>query len=82
MADVVSLNLPMLRGSTERETCDLNGWQVGDVLEGSDRKGTDRIRITAIGESKLLCCWDYSVNGQYSDEHLTSLSERDWRKIS
>jgi len=27
----------MKRGKTEKETLDLNGWGVGDILEGEDQ---------------------------------------------
>ena len=40
----------MLRGKTEKETLDLNGWRVGDVLEGDEGHGPSRILITTIGE--------------------------------
>ena len=44
----------MIHGKTEKETIELNGWGVGDILEGDEGYGPDRIKITAIGEDKFL----------------------------
>lgn len=68
----------MLIGKTDAETVALNGWQVGDILEGwegIDYRYVDRIKITAIGEQYILCLWNDDK------EHLTTLSCRDWYRI-
>jgi len=65
----------MLRGKTEAETVRLNGWKVGDILAGDEGYGEDRIRITAVGISSLLCCWNEER------EANTTLSCREWRKV-
>ncbi len=73
----------MKQGETEVETLRINGWGVGDVLEGDDGFGVDRIKITAIGEQKFLCKWDYKATGVYSDESgATTLRCRGWKKVS
>jgi len=42
------------RGSTDAETCRLNGWDVGTVLVGDEGYGPTTIRITAIGDEAIL----------------------------
>ncbi len=71
----------MKRGKTDRETVELNGWKVGDVLEGDDGYGLQRIKITAIGHDAILCRWDYDCDGDWSGDKLTTLNLREWRKI-
>jgi hypothetical protein len=69
-------------GATDRETIDLNGWAVGDILEGQQLGKPARILITALGEETFLCRWDYSCSGIYDEEcGSTVLTEREWRKI-
>lgn len=78
----------MKRGKTERETLDLNGWGVGDILEGEAEAGQrDRIIITAVGEERFLCRWQ--AWGLSPEDPLwnretgtTTLKAREWRKIS
>lgn len=77
----------MIRGNTEVETLKLNGWTVGDVLEGTEFSGawqaTHRIRITAIGEQKFLCLWDYlDGDGFVRESGSTTLAHRKWKKVS
>ena len=70
-------------GSTEKETLLLNGWGVGDILEGDEGYGPDRIIITAIGEERFLCKWDYKCKGDYGEEcGSTTLVCREWRKVN
>ncbi len=72
----------MVVGKTERETLQLNGWGIGDVLEGDEGYGPDRIIITAIGEEAFICRWDYGAKGKYGKENgNTTLICRDWKKI-
>lgn len=72
----------MKRGKTEAETLALNGWKVGDILEGDEGNGPDRILITAIGEDRFTCKWDYKCTGEYHRESgNTTLSCREWRKV-
>lgn len=72
----------MLRGKTQRETLELNGWGVGDILEGDEGHGPSRILITAIGEETFLCRWDYRCDGNYHRESgNTTLACREWRKV-
>lgn len=66
----------MLRGKTDAETIRLNGWKVGDTLAGDEGYGEDRIRITAVGKSMILCCWNDEER-----EVPTTLSYREWRKV-
>ncbi len=77
----------MKRGKTEVETLKLNGWGVGDILQGTETWGdgtlnTDRLLITAIGQEGFLCKWDYRCDGVYEKEvGNTTLTSREWRKI-
>jgi hypothetical protein len=77
---------------TSAEKCRVNGWQVGDVLEGTERTGdwwgTERIVLTAIGKHSILAC---SVARATRDRHEMTpvrgreedwtLAYRDWRKV-
>lgn len=75
--------LCMKRGKTDRETLDLNGWGVGDILEGDEGFGPDRIKITAIGEQRFLCRWDYKCNDDFKEESgITTLAMREWKKVN
>lgn len=72
----------MLRGKTEKETLELNNWRIGDVLEGDEGHGPQRIHITAIGEKGFLSKWDYNCDGSYEEETgNTTLSFRTWKKV-
>ena len=72
----------MKLGKTERETLELNNWVVGDILEGDEGEGADRILITAIGEERFLCKWDYKCKGVYAKESgCTTLNARKWSKV-
>lgn len=72
----------MIIGKTERETIELNGWGVGDILEGDEGYGPQRILITAIGEEGFLCRWDRDCSGQYGEESgSATLRVREWKKI-
>ena len=72
----------MKRGKTERETLDLNGWGVGDILEGDEGHGPHRILITAVGEERFLCRWNYLKGNGWEDESGSAiLSAREWRKV-
>ena len=72
----------MITGKTEKETLELNGWGIGDILQGDEGYGPDRILITAIGEERFLCKWDYKCKGIYAKESgITTLSYRTWEKI-
>ena len=73
----------MIHGKTERETLDLNGWTIGDILEGDEGYGPDLIKITAVGEERFLCRWNYQKgNGWERESGQTTLSCRKWRKVS
>ena len=72
----------MFKGSTQRETLELNGWGIGDILEGDEGHGPQRILITAIGVERFLCKWDYKCNGVYAAESgQTTLNFREWVKV-
>lgn len=73
----------MKPGKTEKETLALNGWGVGDILEGDEGYGPARIIITAIGEERFLCRWDYKCTGIYAKETGgTTLNLREWKKVA
>ncbi len=72
----------MLRGMTERKTLELNGWGIGDILEGDEGYGPQWILITAIGEETFLCRWKYEAGQKFGAEKgNTTLTCRDWRKV-
>lgn len=73
----------MLRGKTEAETLALNGWTVGDILEGKEGNRVDKIMITAIGHSEFLCRWKRQGDVEFRPEggFLTTLNAREWRKV-
>ena len=72
----------MKRGNTELETLVLNNWGVGDVLEGDEGHGPDRIWITAVGQELFLCRWDYGCTGEWSAEKgSTTLICREWKRV-
>lgn len=72
----------MQYGKTEIETLMLNNWKVGDILEGDEGYGPDRILITALGHERFLCKWDYKCKGEYAEESgNTTLYHRDWKKV-
>lgn len=83
MCRLVSLLKIMQYGKTERETLDLNGWTIGDILEGDEGYGPDLIKITAVGEERFLCRWNYQKgNGWERESGQTTLKCRKWRKVS
>lgn len=72
----------MQRGKTEADTLHLNGWQVGDILEGQEGNRLDRILITQIGQERFLCRWKYSDKSDFGEESgNTTLAYREWRKV-
>lgn len=72
----------MKRGKTEAETLKLNGWGVGDILEGSESGRHDRILITGVGDTRFMCRWDNGSKGKFGEERgNTVLSAREWRKV-
>jgi hypothetical protein len=69
---------------TSVDFCHANGWCVGDILEGDEGNGPDRIRITAIGEDHLLAR-HISHGGDPVDdgqEELWTFRYRDWKKVN
>lgn len=60
--------------------CRRNGWTVGTILEGKEEgSGVRKIRITAIGDFKILAmCVDH---GDCTHEGDWTLSLRKWRKV-
>jgi hypothetical protein len=72
----------MKRGKTERETLELNGWGVGDILEGDEGYGPQWLVITAIGEETFLCRWKHCEEEEFRHEAgNTTLACREWRKV-
>lgn len=69
-------------GKTERETLELNGWGIGDILEGGKPGQTAQIVITAIGEETFLCRWKYPRQKDFGEEGGNStLNHRIWKKV-
>lgn len=75
----------MIKGKTEKETLDLNGWGVGDILEGTEYYGTDgfstaRILITAVGEEGFLGRRDTGL-GFGEEKGTFTLFQREWHNL-
>lgn len=66
----------MKRGSTDAETCRLNGWSVGTVLVGDEGYGPTTIRITAIGEESIL-----AARAGSRRESTWTLACREWEEM-
>ena len=84
MHSTKSVANPMLRGSTERETCDLNGWGVGTRLIGDEGYGPTIIEITAVGKRSILA-ETVTHNGSQprgETEGLWTLTCRDWTRVT
>ena len=64
----------MKRGSTDAETCRLNGWGPGTRLTGEENGRSATITITAIGRASVL-----AIRDGLSIESVWSLSHREWR---
>lgn len=79
--DTNGVSASMMRGETSAETCILNGWGVGTILRGSEGRGDDEIKITAIGERCILARWRYRCEGGWGTEHGTTLHAREWRRV-
>lgn len=72
----------MERGKTEVETLKLNGWGLGDILEGDEGHGPDQIKIIAMGNERFICQWRNRETGAFDRESPnTTLSCREWRKV-
>ena len=72
----------MNRGKTEVETLKLNGWSLGDILEGDEGYGPDQIKIIAMGHENFICQWRDLETGLFSRESCnTTLRCREWRKV-
>lgn len=73
-------------GKTERETLDLNGWGVGDILEGEWLSSRGKILITAVGEEKFLCRWEtWRLNEsepRWGPETGNTALAGEWKKVS
>ena len=64
----------------EAETCRMNGWGVGTRLVGDEGYGPTVIRITAIGESRILAvCESHPGKPQCGKEGTWVLWCRDWK---
>lgn len=60
------------------DICRENGWGAGDVLEGDEGWGMERIVITAVGEHKVLARTESRSSWA---EGLWDLHHRVWRKV-
>lgn len=67
--------------TTDVDICRANGWTVGDRLVGDEGYGPTVIRITAIGEQRILAIAE-SHNGvpaQAPSEGVWTLAHRSWQ---
>jgi hypothetical protein len=59
------------------DLCRQNGWTVGTILEGCEKRRPSKIVITAIGETSVLARQIDDDNSH--TEHSWDLSWRDWK---
>lgn len=73
----------MKRGITDAETCRLNGWTAGTVLEGDEGRGAERIVITAVGEEKIYARRLTNSSGDKVNdcEGPWTLNLREWKEF-
>ena len=62
---------------TPAALCRQNGWEVGDILQGDEGNGPERILLTAIGESAIL-----AISFKVKYEGSWTLEYRDWKKVA
>ena len=62
--------------TSDAEMCRRRGWKVGDIIEGDEGYGPERILITAIGERRLLA---RSVDSKH--EGAWTLTCRCWKRV-
>lgn len=68
--------------SNSADRCRQEGWQVGDVLEGSEGYGPVRVRITSIGETEVRGkCIEQSSVEISASEGIWSFLHHSWHKI-
>lgn len=65
----------MILGTTDAETCKLNGWTVGDELRGQDGGGP-AIRLTAIGQRIVL-----AAPAAGGEEFVCTLALNRWERV-
>jgi len=63
---------------TPAALCRQNGWEAGDILQGDEGDGPQRILLTAIGESAILVVF-FKIGLEGSMLHLVT---RDWKKVA
>lgn len=70
-------------GESPADTCRRNHWRVGTHLAGDERYGETIIRITAIGEHKILARATARKGKpvQGDREGSWTLDCREWRKV-
>jgi hypothetical protein len=66
-------------GLTEAQMVSRRGWKVGDVVEGDEGYGVERLRITGVGERMLIGRRD---DHKSDCEGPWTLSCRCWRKVT
>ncbi len=71
----------MIRGFNDAHTCTLNGWQRGTILQGMSGPDPIYLKITAIGEERVLVRFLDSEFGPVSHELFYSLTMNDWARV-
>ena len=78
----MSKQKPMLRGSTDAETCRMNGWGPGTMIRGNCGTSWTTLKITAIGEEAILTrVVRFEGRKVKWAEEETSLAYREWRRV-
>lgn len=83
---MVPINVPKTKRDklvTDAEKCRRNGWKRGTLLVGDEGYGPTVIRLTAIGDERILAR-PVSQNGKPSErdwEGSWTLQHRRWRKL-
>lgn len=69
---------------SDAEKCRHNGWKAGTLLIGNEGYGNDIIRITAVGEERILArhvAKLYGSGRHFDYESTWCLDGRDWAAI-
>lgn len=78
---ITHANPDAIDGESTADFCRRMGWEVGTVIAGNEGYGTTAMKITAIGEEKVLTKTVYE-DGSQSSEHTWTHVCRHWKQIN